>query len=88
MKFIENTFVSPLKKNVYFSDGSAAQYKNRKELLKITYHNEDLGVPAEWHFFATSHWKSVYDGVGGILKWLAAKVSLQQPYNDQIMTLH
>jgi hypothetical protein len=28
MKFIENTFESPLKKMVYFSDGSAAQYKN------------------------------------------------------------
>jgi hypothetical protein len=28
MKFIENTFESPLKKVVYFSDGSAAQYKN------------------------------------------------------------
>jgi hypothetical protein len=30
MKFTENTFESPLKKIVYFSDGSAAQYKNRK----------------------------------------------------------
>jgi hypothetical protein len=29
MKFIENTFKSPLKKS-YFSDGSAAQYKNKK----------------------------------------------------------
>jgi hypothetical protein len=30
MKFTENTFESPLKKIVYFSDGSATQYKNRK----------------------------------------------------------
>jgi hypothetical protein len=30
MKFIESTFESPLKKIVYFCDGSAAQYKNRK----------------------------------------------------------
>jgi hypothetical protein len=57
MKFIENTFESPLKKKiVYFSGGSAAQYKNRKKLQNITCHNEDL--PAEWHFFATSHGKS------------------------------
>jgi hypothetical protein len=36
MTFTENTFESPLKKIVYFSDGSAAQYKNRKKLLNIT----------------------------------------------------
>jgi hypothetical protein len=45
-------------------------------------------VPAEWHFFATFHWKSACDGVGGTLKRLAAKASLQRPYNDQIMTPH
>jgi hypothetical protein len=45
-------------------------------------------VPAEWHFFATSHGKSACDGVGGTLKGLAAKASLQWPYNDQIMILH
>jgi hypothetical protein len=42
-----HTFESPLKKTVYFSDGSAAKYKNRKNLLSITCHNEDLGVPEE-----------------------------------------
>jgi hypothetical protein len=47
MKFIENTFELPLKKMVYFPDGSAAQYKNRRNLLKITCRNEDFGVPAE-----------------------------------------
>jgi hypothetical protein len=77
MKFIENTFESPPKKTVYFSDGSEAQYKNRKKLLNIACHNEDFGVPAEWHFFATSHGKSACDGVVGTLKRLAAKVSLQ-----------
>jgi hypothetical protein len=72
MNFIENTFESPLKKIVYFSNGSAVQYKNRSNLLKITCHNEDFGVPAEWHFLATSCGKSACDGVGGILKRLAA----------------
>jgi hypothetical protein len=47
MKFIENTFESALKKRVYFSDGSATQYKKRKKLLNITFHNEDFGVPVE-----------------------------------------
>jgi hypothetical protein len=32
MKFTENTFESPLKKIVYLSDGTAAQYKNRKNV--------------------------------------------------------
>jgi hypothetical protein len=78
MQFIENTFESPLKKkNVHFCDGSAAQYKNRTSLLNITCHNEDHGVPAEWHFFVTSHGKSDCDGVGGTLKRLAAKANLQ-----------
>jgi hypothetical protein len=45
-------------------------------------------VPAEWHFFATSHGKSACDDVGGTLKKLAAKASLQQPYNVQIMKPH
>jgi hypothetical protein len=65
------------KKIVYFCDGSVAQYKNRKKLLNITCHNEDFGVPAEWHIFATFHGKSACDGVGGSLKRLVAKASLQ-----------
>jgi hypothetical protein len=43
-------------------------------------------VSAEWHFFVTSHGKSACDGVCGTLKMLAAKASLQRPYNDEIMT--
>jgi hypothetical protein len=42
MKFIQNTFELPLKKMVYFSDRSAAQYKNRRNFLNITCHNEDF----------------------------------------------
>jgi hypothetical protein len=63
IKFTENTFESPLKKIVYFSDGSVAQY-NRKKNYYVACHNEDFGVPAEWHFLATSHGKSACDGVG------------------------
>ena len=46
------------------------------------------GVPAEWHFSATSHGKGVCDGVGGTVKRLAARASLQRPYDQQIMTPH
>lgn len=75
-----------LKKIFYFSDGSAAQYKNKKNFLNVCLHNKDFGIEAEWHFFATSHGKSACDGLGGTVKRLAAKASLQRPYNDQIMT--
>jgi hypothetical protein len=58
-------------------------------LLNFACHNEDFGVPAEWHFFETSHGKSACDGFGGILKRLAANASLQRPYyNAQIITHH
>jgi hypothetical protein len=36
-------FESPLKKKVFFSDRSAAEYKNRKNLLNIACHSEDFG---------------------------------------------
>jgi hypothetical protein len=51
--------------------------KNNKNLLNITCHNEDFGVPAEWHCFVTSQGKSACDEVGGTLKRLPAKASLQ-----------
>ena len=32
----------------YFSDGCAGQYKNFKDLAKISHHNNDFGLDAEW----------------------------------------
>lgn len=46
----------------------------------------DFGVKAEWHFSATSHGKGACDGVGGTVKHLAARASLQRPYDEQILT--
>ena len=43
-------------------------------------------MPAEWHFFATSHGKSAGDGAGGTLKRLAKKASLQHTYKDHILS--
>ena len=42
-------------------------------------------IPAEWHFSATSHGKGACDGVGRTVKHLAARASLQRPYDEQIM---
>jgi hypothetical protein len=75
-----------LKKTVYFSYGSTAQCKNRKNFPNLTLHKEDFRVPAAWHFFVTSHGKNAYDALGETIKRLAARVSLRRPYTDQIIT--
>jgi hypothetical protein len=85
LKFLAEKVSTP-KHIVYFSDGCAAQYKNRKNFINLCYHEEDFGVTAEWHFFATSHGKGPCDGVGGTVKRLAARASLQRPYDKQILT--
>lgn len=71
---------------IYFSDGAASQYKNRKNFLNLCCHKTDFAISAEWHFSATSHGKGACDGLGGTVKRLAARASLQRTYNDQIMT--
>lgn len=73
---------------IYFSYGCTAQYKNRKHFANLCCHEIDIGMPAEWHFFATSHGNGPCDGVGGTVKCLAARASLQRPYDNQIMTAH
>lgn len=78
--------VNKPKKIIYFSDGCAAQYKNRKNFVNLCHHEQDFGMPAEWHFFATSHGKGPCDGVGGTVKRLAARASLQRPVDNQILT--
>ena len=47
---------------------------------------QEFGISAEWHFSATSHGKGACDGLGGTVKRLASRSSLQRPYNEQIMT--
>ena len=56
------TPVGHLQKILYFSDGAASQYKNRKNFINLCYHEDDFGVPAQWHFSATSHGKGACDG--------------------------
>ena len=74
------------KKVVYYSDGAASQYKNRKNFINLCNHESDFGIKAEWQFSATSHGKGACDGVGGTVKRLAARASLQRPCDEQIMT--
>lgn len=62
---------------VYFPDGAGAQYKNVYNLINLSYHKEEFGIKAEWHFFATSHGKGACDGIGGTVKRHAYRSSLQ-----------
>ncbi|KAJ4426965.1 hypothetical protein ANN_26764 [Periplaneta americana] len=68
------------------SDGASSQYKNRKNFINLYYHEEEFGIKAEWHFFATSHGKGSCDGIGGTIKRQAARASLQRPIHNQITT--
>ena len=55
-------------------------------MINLCNHAKDHGVPAEWHFFATSHGKSPCDGIGGTVKRLVARASLQATTDKQILT--
>ena len=39
-----------IKKVIYFSDGAASQYKNKKNFAYFCSHEADFGLKAEWHF--------------------------------------
>ena len=75
-----------IEKVIYFSDGCAAQYKNRKNLFNLCQHKTEFGIEAEWNFFATSHGKSPCDAIGGTVKRVTARASLQRPRGNQILT--
>lgn len=70
----------------YFTDGCAGQYKNRNSFKNLSEHLKDFNMKAEHSFFATSHGKSICDGLGGTVKRILRKASLQLPDEDQIMT--
>ena len=86
LSFLKEALPCTPEKIIYFSHGAASQYKNRKNFLNLCYHEKDFGIRAEWHFSATSHGKGACDGVGGTVKRLATKASLQKPFDEQIMT--
>jgi len=82
---LRNTLDFAITRVIYFSDGCVAQYKNYKNLTNLCHHHIDFGIHAEWHFFATSHGKGAYDGIGGTIKREAAYHSLKQTSSNQIL---
>ena len=83
--FIKQKVNPEIEKVHYFSDGCAGQYKNKKHFLNLCLHKKDFNVDCVWNFFATSHGKSPCDGIGGTVKRLATKASLQRPIDNQIL---
>ena len=79
-------YLPQLQKIHQFSDGSCAQYKNYKNFANLIFHVQDFGITAQWNFLATSLGKNLCDLVGGTVKRLATKASLQRPLDNQIPT--
>ena len=86
IKYICDSITEALFKVHYFSDVFAGQHKNCKNFLDLCLHNIDVGVKCELNFFAISHGKSPYDGIGGTVKWLVTRAGLQEPISNQILT--
>jgi hypothetical protein len=77
--------VTNISKIHYFSDGCAAQYKNKYNFINLCYHRDDFNLDGEWNFFATSHGKNACDGLGGTVKRSLTKASLQRTVSEQII---
>ena len=75
-----------LKKMIYVSDRCGGQYKNYKNFMNLIKHCDDFALDAECNFLATSHGKNACDSVGGTVKRLAARASLQRAKEKQILT--
>lgn len=85
LKYIKDNFPH-ITEIHYYTDGCAAQYKNKFNFINLCHHQEDFQMKAQWSYFATSHGKSACDGIGGTTKRLARKESIQKPLDQQITT--
>lgn len=74
-----NFLSSNAKKIYFFSDGALQQYKNYKNFVNLSKYEQAYKVKVEWNFFATTHGKGPCDGLGGTVKRMAARASLQLP---------
>ncbi|CAF1550492.1 unnamed protein product [Adineta ricciae] len=57
----------------YVTDGGPAHFKNRYNLLNLSFHEVDFGIPAVWTFSATSHGKGPVDAIGATIKSAATR---------------
>lgn len=56
-----------------------------KNVSDLTYDMQDFEREGTWNFFAASHGKGQYDGLGGTIKRLSSKTSLQRPFDSQLL---
>ena len=52
-----------LKKIYYVTEGAEQNFKNKSSFANLQGHEEDFGIPAEWHFHSTSHVEAAYEGI-------------------------
>lgn len=71
-------------KIIYFSDGCSGQYKNRFCMGNVLRHRREYGIDAEWHFHATAHGKNRCDAIGGIVKSVAFRATIQKSTEQQM----
>ena len=74
--FIKLTLPS-VDKIEYITDGCSTQYKNFKTMMNLCCHEKDFLLKGSWSFHATSHGKTVCDGIGGTVKRTITKRNLQ-----------
>ena len=46
--------------------------------MNLSNHKADFNIEAEWYFFATSHGKGAWDGLGGTIKRHTYRTELQK----------
>lgn len=80
--------IKNLKRIIYITDGAKQHFKNRYQMANLINHKKDFGIEAEWHFSATAHGKSAFDGVGATFKREAYRASLLAKPSDAILTSH
>ena len=58
---------STVKQLNYVYHGAPQHFK--KNILSLTYHKVDFGLPAAWTFCATAHGKSAANEIGAAIKY-------------------
>jgi hypothetical protein len=73
-------------KSYYVSDSDASQHKNKKNFISLHYCKDYFAMGTVGHFFAISHYKGACDGIARTIKMPGREESLQNHYEQQMMT--
>jgi hypothetical protein len=86
-EYVQSAYPAVKRLNCIFSDGAPQHFRNHKNILNLTYHETDFGIPASWSFNATVHGKGAVGGIGAAVKSRGAKKVLSGIAVDAILTL-